>query len=101
MDQQIGEETIYFIASRQPASNLENQYQQVIMARHQQDNVVVEIAQITLQADIQHRGWGNVEKKPTETQHFDWQEQGQQFTTLRQRLEACDGCVNVLKFWHR
>ncbi|HDN26057.1 MAG TPA: DUF4384 domain-containing protein [Thioploca sp.] len=101
LDQQIGEEAIYFITSRQPEPRLENQYQQVVTAQRKQDTVEVEIAQTTLQQEIQQRGPGGIEKDSAEAQSFNWQEKGQQFSTLRQRLEGCDGCVNVLKFWHR
>ena len=67
LDEQIGKEQIYFLATRQPDTELENQYQQVLLARSEQNPEKIQSAQ----------------------------------ETLRQRLKACEGCVNVLKFLHR
>jgi len=100
LDEQAGEEKIYFIAARQPDTELENQYQQVLKARGEQQNA--KIQQARLEGTIRYRDPAGIGSDNTENKVFTWtEENGQQFSMLRQRLEICEGCVNVLSFLHR
>jgi hypothetical protein len=89
LDEQIGEEKIYFIAARQPDKQFEKQYQQVLIARRGRSATNIETAQSHLESAIQMRDPGGI---ITHSSHN---------PSLWQRLEICEGCVNTLTFYHQ
>jgi hypothetical protein len=103
LDNQIGEEMIYFIATRKPQTNLEQQFQQIETARHDNKFAEIDLAQTQLfEEDIKHRGLKKNITLPSAKNSFSWQdEEGQKFSMLRQHLKTCERCVNVLRFSHR
>lgn len=107
LDQQTGTETIYFLASRQRDVDLEEQYQQYWQALQQpqpQNELLQEqLEQLDqlLNYAMEVKGKARIiasTKEVTTT----WQEAGQKFLVLQQRLEnMCDGCVYAIRFEHR
>ena len=94
LDNQMGQETIYFIATRKPQLNLEQQFQQIEIARHDNNSAELDLAQTQLfEEEIKQRA---VKKTiPSD------EEAGQPFSMLKQHFKTCEGCLNVLEFWHR
>jgi cytochrome c-type biogenesis protein CcmH/NrfG len=100
LDNQTGKESIYVIVARQRDNVLEDQYQQVLIAREEQNQEKLKLAQTTLNRAIKMRNLGGIAEDSTETE-LNWTESGEQFSTVLARLTSCDGCVSPLKFLHR
>jgi len=99
LDERVGEEKIYIIATRQPDKQLENQYQQVLIARRGRSAAHVQRAQSRLQSAIQMRDpAGIITHSPHNPPP---KEEEDTFSQIWQRLEICEGCVNTLTFRHR
>jgi len=105
LDQQTGTEKIYFFASRQRDLELEQQYQATFEAQQRQptglDQQLIEIDRL-LNYAMEVSGRTDVVADPTETERNTWQEAGQTFSVIKQKLEnMCDGCVYLLTFEHK
>jgi hypothetical protein len=103
LDQQTGTEKIYFLSSREHDLQLEAQYQQYLDAQQQKTDLDQELSQLDrlLQHASESKGQAEIVSDPAETEKDTWQEGGQIFSVLQQRLEnMCDGCVYVLTFKH-
>ncbi|EDN68801.1 hypothetical protein BGP_2504 [Beggiatoa sp. PS] len=99
LDERTGTETIYFLATRQPDIELEQQYQQVQMAQHKKEAIPLKLAEADFIKTLHQR-------KPTEitddTQMINWTEQGQSFMVVQQQLvDLCQNCVQTLSFKHQ
>jgi hypothetical protein len=99
LDERTGTETIYFIATRQPDVELEQQYQKLQLAQHQDNAIQLKLAEADF-IKILHQ------RKPTEitddTQMFNWTEQEQTFMVVQQQLIGlCQNCVQTLTFKHQ
>ena len=107
LDQQIGKETIYFLASRQRDMALEElyqQYQQTLPQRQPPSDVLqAQLEQLDqlLSYAMEVKGQARTIASAKEVVTT-WQEAGQRFSVLQQQLEnMCDGCVYVITFEHR
>lgn len=103
LDDQVGTERIYFLASFERDLELEAQYQRAFEAQQQRD-VEEQLQQIDalLKYATELTGEAGVVFDPAETETTTWQEGGELFSVLRQRLEdMCNGCVHVLTFTHQ
>jgi len=102
LDQQIGQETLYFVASHQPDIVLENQYQAYLQAQQQQNHSLAQQVQSQITQTMRNsKGLQRVEEEELGNLTT-WQEQGQAFSVLRTKLEdLCNGCVDTLTFKHR
>ncbi len=103
LDQQTGTEKFYFLASRQRDVELEEQYQRAFEAQQQKQRQEAQLEQIDrlLRHAMEARGLADIASDPAEKELNTWQEEGQTFSILQQRLEnMCDGCVHVLTFRH-
>ncbi|MBD3307849.1 DUF4384 domain-containing protein [candidate division KSB3 bacterium] len=112
LDEVTGLETIYLVASHTPETELERQYQRVVQIQHEasgmdeEDLARVDQALEELEAALAMKGRtkGVARLVPDEGsgEPVTWEEDGQFFSILQQRLEGlCDGCVNILEFQHR
>jgi hypothetical protein len=103
LDEQTGTEKIYFLASYQRDLELEEQYQRTFVAQQQKQGVEEQLEQIDqlLRHAMEVKGLADVVSEPAETERMFWEEEGQTFSVLQQRLEnMCDGCVHALTFGH-
>jgi hypothetical protein len=102
LDDQRGLEQIYFLAFRQPDQQLEQLYQKVVEAQNRNTSGQIQAIRTQFLNKVEEKGPAVIVNDPTETGKVTWQEDGQLFSVLRQRLEGmCDGCVNVLRFIHQ
>ena len=104
LDLQTGTEKIYFLGSYQRDRELEEQYQRAFVAQQQKQGVEEQLEQIDqlLRHAMEVKGLADVMSDPVETERMTWEEEGQTFSVLQQRLEnMCDGCVHVLTFEHK
>lgn len=113
LDTQTGLEKIYFLSSRRRDHELEEQYRQAVAAREQThsddrpqtgDDLEQQMGSIDqlLSSVVKTRGVAQIVSDPDETHTNRWQEKGQTFSVLQQRLEnMCDGCVYILTFDHQ
>jgi hypothetical protein len=100
LDNQIGEETIYFIATREPQPQFEQNYAKFTTTPYGTEQL--ELAEVELlEDDVKTRNVAKLSTVTSSNQPFIWKEDEEQFTALKQQLELCEGCMNVLKFWHR
>jgi len=104
LDRNSGTETIYFMASRTRDRELEAIYQQVIDGQKQgHDGIEKELQEIDLLLSPYLEGKGNtgIVVDTSEKEQSFWDEDEEGFATLKQRLELCEGCVQVLRFDHQ
>lgn len=103
LDQQVGMETIYFVATRQPDIVIENLYQALSVA--EQQNQIAKTQQLQVQLlNTVREGKGPKRRlvNDTEGTAINWQEKGENFSVLQKYLdEMCNGCVDTLTFKHR
>ncbi|MDM8560682.1 DUF4384 domain-containing protein [Candidatus Parabeggiatoa sp. HSG14] len=102
LDNQIGPEMIYFVATRQKDIVLEKQYQAFQKAQQQKNPVQSQLVQNQLTETVkQKKGIASIKDDPTAAIKT-WQEQGQQLSVLQNTLQdMCNGCVNILTFQHQ
>jgi len=103
LDQQTGTEKIYFLSSYQRDLELEEQYQRAFEAQQQKQGLEKQLEQIDqlLRHAMEVKGLADVVSDPAEIARATWEEEGQTFSVLQQRLEnMCDGCVHMLTFGH-
>ncbi len=102
LDEQIGEEQIYIIAARQADRMLDQQYQQVLIARRGYNPVTIQRSQAALERAINMRDPSGITTDSVVVQQTKADDEEEQpFAMLWQRLEICEGCVNTLTFRHR
>lgn len=104
LDERLGAEKIYFVLSRERDLNLEEQYGQLVEAQQRKRQVVQSMKQIDELLEDVTRSKNAIlfEPKVYELERVTWQEEGQRFSVLQQRLEnTCDGCAYVLQFEHQ
>jgi len=103
LDHNTGTEKIYFLASQERDLELETQYQQAFEAQqHQELQQQLREIDALLNYAQEMNGVAQVSPEPDATTSVTWQEDGQTFSVLQQRLEnMCDGCVQVLTFTHQ
>jgi hypothetical protein len=109
LDNNIGEESIYLIASRQADAVLENQYKAMLSAQQANEITNITVIQTELFIEIEKKTNKQrlitpelVEDTTEKTAPVNFTEKGQSFTVLPQYLKnMCEGCVYKLSFQHR
>lgn len=105
LDDQIGKETIYFVASRQNDVILEKQYQVMQLLQQQNKLALAQLTQRQLTQTMRNsKGLASIQQDISgiEQTKTTWQEDGQQFSVLQNQLkDLCNGCVNILSFSHK
>ena len=103
LDEQIGTEKIYFLASRERDLELEKLYQEAFEAQQQaEDELEIRLLEIDRMLERAINVQGALSPADDDSEKISWEEEGQSFTVLQERLEnMCDGCVYVLSFEHR
>jgi hypothetical protein len=99
LDQQVGPETIYFLAARQRQPELELYYERLDFARYYKPPDQAQQLQAQLVDTMEEKGYADI-KADQYAQPVAWEENGQNFSAIQQRLESCNGCVHVLTFQH-
>lgn len=102
LDDQTGTERIYFLAAFERDPDLEEEYHRTVEVQKRR-NLEEQLHQIDklLNYAIDLNGETDMIVDPEETETASWQEDGETFSVLRQRLEnMCNGCVHVLTFTH-
>ena len=92
LDQQLGQEKIYVIASRESDVQLEQQYRLVPRLRSKPTSI--QPNQSMPERTIGYKTLAGVSNDPTnKTANIS--------DKLVQRLQICEGCVSILRFWHK
>lgn len=102
LDQNVGPETILFLAFRQPNQTLEEQYEALIKARLSQDKTKVAGMQMAMQSSFKTRGLAAIVNDPEKkTTNIPWAP-AESFTMPVQHLNnLCNDCINMVTFEHR
>lgn len=102
LDQNVGPETILFLAFRQPNQALEEQYEALIKARLSQDKTKVAGVQMAMQSSFKTRGLAAIVNDPEKkTTTIPWVPT-ESFTMPVQHLNnLCNDCINMMTFEHR
>ncbi len=102
LDEQIGTEKIYFLASRERDLELEELYRKAFEAQQRpQGDLETQLSEIDrlLEQAVNIQG---ALSPAGDTEEISWEEGGERFSVLQERLEnMCDGCVYMLSFEHR
>ncbi len=95
LDDQVGEETIYFMITQEPDPMLEEKYRQLAQSSPDERHQIREEWHQAMK-------WREPKQEMTKNTQFTWEERGQQFSTTSQYLKnMCDGCVYIVNFQHR
>jgi hypothetical protein len=98
LDDQTGTETIYFLASRQPDTALEQEYQQILAAQ-QHDKAVQQALTTAFIEKVQQKGLKDIKDDP---ETHSWITEGKEFTVPQQRLEGLNqDSIHILTFQHQ
>ncbi|OAD20376.1 hypothetical protein THIOM_003928, partial [Candidatus Thiomargarita nelsonii] len=108
LDDNIGEESLYLIAIRQPDDVLESQYKEMLLAQQAKDFEKITFTQTQLFVEIEMKAKKErlispelVEDVP-QNAPVTFEEQGEAFSVLPQYLKnMCEGCVYQVTFQHR
>ncbi len=102
LDEQIGTEAIYFIASKQLDAILETQYNALLVAQKNNSTIWAEQLQTQMVSLVAWNSKGVSAIKQDEIKTTSWKENNQTFSVLQQNLEnMCNGCADILTFEHR
>ena len=98
LDEQTGTETIYFLATRQRDTALEQQYQQIRAAQRHDKAVQQELTKAFIE-NLEQKGLKDIKDDP---ETHSWTTEGQKFTVPQQRLEDLNQDSNhILTFQHQ
>lgn len=102
LDAQQGGERIYFLASHQRDPVLEFYYQDFLIAQRQDKSAQMLLAQNELVETMEAKGLAAIVPDADIAQTVSWQEAGETFSVLQQRLQGdCQECVHILSFTHQ
>jgi BMFP domain-containing protein YqiC len=102
LDKTTGTETLYFVASRHQDRVLETFYNslETLQKQHPQHQETLHAHQIFARQIMETKGY-EPELAQEETTPIQWQEKGEDVDATLARLKnACDGCVQILKYRH-
>ena len=100
LDEQVGTELIYFLASRLPDQDLE-QWVQRLQKAHQRKETGIDLIAVKLVENFKFRGVAGIVPDPQQTSTIPWDD-NKQFTLPAWRLnDLCAKCVSMLSFKHR
>ncbi len=109
LDSQTGQERFFFLTSRTQDHALERDFQHLVRIQNEGEQSPPQTpkreemltAQAKFTRTITSKGPAVIVSDNTEPASASWQEDGTDFSVLRQRLAgACDSCINVLTFMH-
>lgn len=101
LDTQRGKEKFYFLAFRTRDETFEDEYQAVITAQNQNKPDQLQAAQQKFHQTLERKGLARI-VADQRTEPVTWQENGQNNSVLRQRLDGmCNGCIQTLTFTHQ
>ncbi len=102
-----GTETIYFIVSKQPDTELESKYSQILYTRSLKNPASGMVASRAFEDEILSRDISDIvydsvsdkqlDDKP-EPPVYEINEAGKHFIVIRDRLLSCDGCVSTVTY---
>ncbi|RKZ35425.1 MAG: hypothetical protein DRQ49_19445, partial [Gammaproteobacteria bacterium] len=88
--------------SRQRDQQLENQYQKILVARGDKNANQTQLAQAELTKSIKTMAPGGIESSATQTEIFTISDNdGREFSVIRDRLKSCNGCRSEVTFQHK
>ncbi len=102
LDNNVGSESILFLAFRQPNQALEQQYEDLVKARLSRDNAKADNLQTAIKSNFKTRGLAAIVDDPEKkTATVPWTPT-ESFTIPARRLDnLCADCINMLTFDHR
>lgn len=102
LDNNVGSESILFLAFRQPNPSLEQQYEELVKARLSQDSPKASQLQAAINSNFKTRGLAAIVDDPEKkTATVPWTPT-ESFTVPVRRLDnLCADCINMITFEHR
>lgn len=102
LDNNIGSESIIFLAFRQPNGALEQQYESLVKARLAQDRAKADKVQTAIKSNFKTRGLAAIVDDPEKkTATVPWA-LAESFAMPVQHLDnLCADCINMMTFGHR
>jgi hypothetical protein len=101
LDNRVGTERIYFIASQERNQELEELYGALKGAVKRKNSSQINKNQNKLNRYFKRRGMYTITPSD-KTLKIPWREDNDVFTVIGQRLENfCKGCVHILEFYHQ
>lgn len=102
LDNNIGSETILFLAFRQPNKELEQQYEALLKARLSKDSAKTENLQMAIQSSFKTRGLAGIVDDPEKkTASVPWTSTESFTVPVRNLNNLCADCISMITFEHR
>jgi hypothetical protein len=102
LDNNVGSESILFLAFRQPNQALEQQYESLVKARLSKDNAKANNLQNAINTSFKTRGLaGIVDDSEKKTTTVPWTEKESFTMPVRHLNNLCDDCISMITFEHR
>lgn len=102
LDNNVGSESILFLAFRQPNRALEQQYEALLKARLSKDDAKADNLQNAINASFKTRGLaGIVDDSEKKTTTVSWTAQESFTVPVRHLNNLCDDCISMITFEHR
>lgn len=102
LDDNVGSESILFLAFRQPNQALEQQYEALVKARLSQDDAKANNLQNAINTNFKTRGLaGIVDDSEKKTTTVPWTAKESFIMPVRRLDNLCDDCISMITFEHR
>lgn len=102
LDDNVGPESILFLAFRQPNQALEQQYEALVKARLSRDNTQASNLQNAINTSFKTRGLAGIVDDPEKkTTTVPWTAKESFTLPVRHLNNLCDDCISMITFEHR
>ncbi len=102
LDNNVGSESILFLAFRQPNQALEQQYEALVKARLSPNNANADTLQTAIKSNFKTRGLAGIVDDPEKkTTTVPWTPTESFTTPVRHLNNLCADCINMITFDHR
>ncbi len=102
LDNIKGQETLFFMAFQQPDVFLENLPTELDLSKIAEKKIIkIEQNQQIAQSIFQEKGIRKISGDVQTKTKIIWKERSREHAMIKQRLQMCDGCLNIIKFDHQ
>jgi len=102
LDNVKGKETLFFMAFQQPDVFLENLPTEMDLSKTSEKKIIkTQQNQQLVQSLFQEKGIRKISGDVQTKTKIIWKERSREHTMIKQKLQMCDGCLNMIKFDHQ
>ena len=102
LDNVKGQETLFFMAFQQPDVFLENLPTEMDLSKTSEKKIIkTQQNQQLVQSLFQEKGIRKISGDVQTKTKIIWKERSREHAMIKQKLQMCDGCLNMIKFNHQ